>query len=469
MMDDFRPTARLRFHGDPGELARLRHAALRELEAMHRENVFDLPVYSRSLTLPTGERIECRRMGIQDCLVIQAPQPREKARPQPVERAWPVAAPGSFYAIPGCLARYEGLANLDNAIPDGTLAGWSLGLGQAVTVGGRGAAGLPEAQGLPEAGLDREVGVFTLPGGSASGLLFGRSHIPDNAPFSVSCLVRLRQPLEYDYTYDHRGVLNPFRIYFLQTQDGEHFTWDCPGAISPLLGFCSPHLHPGWSETATYPWAPWNEDFSRKVERLAGAKRLEASPCADAPLLAGDGYTDALGQPYPHPYGFILGLQAAGLFVYNGNRLLGARISDFDSQIGYTPVVTDPLDYAVWHHAVFTHDADGTARVYLARQDRSDAWVYEGIQPLCTMDAACQYTVCGVNAWTLHNGLTGADIGAYRMNPVMEVALPRFFHYALSADQAYLLQLEALEGLFVADDHEMAQGAAMGMTSITIE
>jgi len=127
------------------------------------------------------------------------------------------------------------------------------------------------------------------------------------------------------------------------------------------------------------------------------------------------------------------------------------------------------VDLDVWHHVVFTHAADGTARIYLARQDTDDAWAYSGNQPLCAMDTACQYTFSGVNAWTLHNGRTGADIGAYRMNPVMDVALPRFFHYALSAAQAYLLQLEALEGLFVADDHEAAQGAAQGLSPITIE
>ena len=77
--------------------------------------------------------------------------------------------------------------------------------------------------------------------------------------------------------------------------------------------------------------------------------------------------------------------------------------------------------------------------------------------------------MCGINAWTLQNGLTGAEIGAYRMTPVMDVALPRFFHYALSTDQAYLLQLEALAGVFVADDHEVAQATALGLTPITIE
>lgn len=468
-MDAFRPSVRLRFEGDPGELAGLRHAAMRELDTMRRENVLDLPVYARCLTLPTGERIDCRRVGALDSLTITAPWPRPIPAESTSGGATPKVPSGSFYAIPQCLARYQGITSLTNAIPDGDLAGWSLGLGNAVTVRRQGDAGLPEAQGLPEAGLDREVGVFALPGGSGSGLLFGRAHIPDDTAFSVSCLVRLRAPLEYDDTYDARGVDNPFRTYLLRSNDGENFTWDCPGDIAPLLGFCSPHLHPGWSETVTYPWAPWNADFTKNVERLAGAKRLDAPACPEAPLLVGDAYTDALGQAYPHPYGFILGLQATGLFVANGNRLLGARVSDFDRQLGYAPVITDPLDLGVWYHAVFTHDADETVRIYLARQDESRAWVYCGSQPLCAMDEACRYTMCGINSWTLQNGTTGAEIGSYRMTPVMDVALPRFFHYALSADQAYLLQLEALAGVFVADDHEVAQATALGLSPITIE
>jgi hypothetical protein len=469
MLQDFRPTPRLRFRDDAGELAGLRQAALRELDVMRRENVLDLPVYARTVLLPTGERIVCRRTGLLDSIDIQAPSAGRREVWDRGGRTRPVAPEGTFYAIPECLARYEGMTGLTNAIPDGSLAGWSVGLGKAVTVCRPGQAGLSEAQGLPEAGLDREVGVFSLPGGAASGLLFGRAHIPDEAPFSVSCLVRLNAPLAYDSTYDDRNVLNPLRPYFLQSTDGQTFTWDCPGDIAPLLGFCSPHLHPDWSATITYPWAPWNENFNHNIEQLAGAKRLTASPCPEAPLLAGDGYRDALGHDYPYPYGFILGLQAAGLFVYGGNRLLGARISNFETQIGYTPVLTDALEIGLWHHVVLTHDSDGTIRIYLAREDCRQAWTYGGNQPLCAMDAACTSTMCGVNAWTLRNGTTGAAIGAYRMNPAMDVALPRFFHYALSASQAFLLQQEALDGLFVADDHEVAQGAAQGLTPITIE
>lgn len=467
MTRDFRPTARLRYDGDIGELAGLRGQGLREFATMDRENAFDLPVYSRILRLAGGETITCRRVGALDSLEIAAP-PRRESREKVAPRLRPrPEREGYFYAIPDCLARYEGLSGLENGIPDGDLAGWSLGLGNDVAIATPDEAGLAAPQGLPQAGITREPGVFVLPGGSASGLLFGREHIPDGAPFSVSCLLRLHGNLAYDYTYDARDVLNPFRPYFLQSADGSDFTWDCPGSISPVLGFCSPHLNTNWTETVTYPWSPWNADFATQTEQLAGARRVETS-CPDAPLLAGDAYRDATGRDYPHPNGFILGLQAAGLFLYNDNRLLGARLSHFESQFGHTPALTEPLEAEVWYHAVMTHAEDGAVCVYLAREDRSEAGVWSGDQPLCAMDDACVYQASGVNAWTLHNSRTGAAIGAFRMNPAMDVALPRFFHYALSADQAYLLQLEALTGLFVADDHELGQASAAGLTPILI-
>lgn len=468
MNQDFRPTPRLRFAGEVAALAGLRATGLRELAAMDRENVFDLPVYGRSLVLPGGETVVCRRVGALDTVEIRAPRPRERRPADRVGRPELPEREGRFYAIPGCLARYDGLSSLGNAIPDGPLAGWSVGCGRDVAVVAASRAGLAEPLGLEAAGIVRERGVFLLPGGPSSGLLFGRDHIPDSAPFSVSCLVRLRERLEYDYTFDAKSVLNPFRAYLLQSADGRDFTWDCPGSIAPVLGFCSPHLHPGWTETVTYPWSPWNTDFPANTQRLTGARRADTA-CPDAPHLAGDGYRDAAGNAYPHPHGFVLGLQAAGLFLYNGDRLLGARLSHFETQVGYAPALSDPLEIGVWHHAAMTHEADGAVRLYLAREDRTEARAFAGVQPLCAMDAACAYQASGVNAWTLEVGSDRQAIGAYRMNPVMDVALPRFFHYALSPGQAYLLQLEALAGLFVADDHEVAQAAGAGLTPVSIE
>jgi len=327
---------------------------------------------------------------------------------------------------------------------------------------------LPAYAGLPQAGIGREVGVFRLPGGAASGLLYGRGHIPDNAPFSVSCLVRLNAPLKYDYTFDARGVLNPIRNYLLRSDDGAAFVHDCPGDLSPLIGFCSPHLHPGWEEDVTYPWSPWNDDFAASPDRLQGARRAAAG-CDGAPRLIGDDYKDAQGNPYPSPDGFVMGMQAAGVFVTDGNRLLGARLSHFESQFGTTPAVSDPLEIGLWHHVVMAHAADGTVRLFVVREDEAEGAAYAGTMPLCAMDEACAYQASGVNAWTLRNGPDGEAIAASCMNPTMDVALPRFFHYALSPGQAWLLSLEGLSGLFVADDHEAAQATALGLTPIVIE
>ncbi|MHC1791447.1 hypothetical protein [Solidesulfovibrio sp.] len=468
MPDDFRPEPRLRLVGDGARLALLRPDALRELAVMHRENVFDLPVYDRLVEFETGERILCRRVGEQDHVGIFGPgggEPEPAPTPPGPGRA---VRDGEFYAIPECLARYDGLDTLQNAVPGGELAGWTLGLGAGVEVVPAAEAGLPAYPGLPQAGIGREVGVFRLPGGAASGILYGRGHIPDDAPFSVSCLVRLTAPLEYDYTFDARGVLNPIRAYLVHSDDGTTFSHDCPGELSPLLGFCSPHLHPDWAEDVTYPWSPWNEDFATRAEPLLGARRATAV-CDGAPVLAGDGYRDGGGHAYPHPFGFVMGMQAAGMFVAGGNRLLGARLSRFESQFGVVPAVSEPLEIGRWHHAAMTHGADGTVHLYVTPEDAAEGAVYRGVMPRCAMDAACAYQASGVNAWTLRNGPGGEAIAAYRMNPAMDVALPRFFHYALSPQQAWLLSLEALSGLFVADDHEVAQAMALGLSPVTIE
>lgn len=465
---DFRPEPRLRLMGDAERLAPLRRDALRELTVMHRENVFDLPVYDRLVELETGERILCRRVGDQDHIEIIGPRGGQADAAKAPPAARPPRPVGEFYAIPDCLARYDGLDSRQNAIPDGALAGWTLGLGTGVTVVPAAEAGLPAYQGLPQAGIGRAVGVFRLPGGAASGLLYGREHIPDNAPFSVSCLVRLTERLEYDYTFDARGVLNPIRPYLLRTDDGAAFVHDCPGDLSPLIGFCSPHLHPDWEEDVTYPWSPWNDNFAAAPDRLQGARRAAAG-CDGAPVLAGDGYRDALGNPYPHPDGFVMGVQAAGLFLAGGDRLLGARLSHFESQFGTTPAVSDPLEPGLWHHVVMTHAADGTVRLFVTREDQAEGAAYAGVMPLCALDEVCSYQASGVNAWTLRNAKDGEAITAYCMNPAMDVALPRFFHHALSPGQAWLLSLEALSGLFVADDHESAQAAALGLIPVTIE
>ena len=80
MIEEFRPTVRLRFFGDPTRFAPLRREALRELDTLRRENAFDLPVYTRSVRLDSGERIICRRVGEQDVVEIHVHHQAGQAR-----------------------------------------------------------------------------------------------------------------------------------------------------------------------------------------------------------------------------------------------------------------------------------------------------------------------------------------------------------------------------------------------------
>ncbi|QLA21272.1 hypothetical protein [Desulfolutivibrio sulfoxidireducens] len=465
----------IREHGDTLAAAALRPAAWRELDTLVRLNVNDLDVVSRTVRFDDGRVIVCRRVGGRDLVDIHAPRPRSRPRgerepsppPRPVEE-------GFFYVIPGCVARYDGSGDLVNAIPDGPLSGWTVGTGAAVAILPFEDTGLPDPGVVPETGDERVFDAFRLPGGAASGLLYAPGHIPASGAFALSCLFRLRERLEYDYTFDEKGVLSPVRPYVLQSGDGVDFTWNCPGSLSPVIGFCEPMAHPDWVEEVTYPWSPWNEDFSENTEDVAGIKRVEQS-CADAPLLAPDGsagdpYLDAGGKAYPHPHGFVVGMRFVGLFIADGDRLLAGRISDFATGYGYEPILTGSLELGAWHHAVLSYEKDGTATLFLAvhGQEPDDWKTYAAAQPVGAMDMGQDYPASGVNAGYLVNDKSGERISGFRMNAALDIALPRFFHEALDADQARLLHEEAFCGRYVADECEMAAIAAKGLSPIII-
>jgi len=469
----------VREYGDLAATAAMRPDAWRELATMRRLNVNGLAEVSRTVRFDDGRVILCRRSGGRERVHLFAPASRERRMAAVFSETRPRPAPdGHFYVIPGCLARYDGLPGLQNAIPDGPLAGWSLGTGTRAGILPFARTALPTPGVAPGAGWERTFNAFSLPGGEGSGLLYGAGHIPATGAFSVSCLFRLASRLDYDYTFDDRGVLSPIRPYVLQSQDGEIFTWTCPGSLSPVVGFCQPDFHPGWSEEITYPWAPWNEDFARHTETLIGIRRVTQS-CPDAPLLAPDGapdgtagspYRDAREAAYPHPHGFVAGMRAAGLFVADGDRLLAGRITDFSTQYGFAPILTPSISLGVWHHAVLSFAANGATVLHLAAQDQSpDQWAaYETVQPSRAMDMGQGYAASGVNSGSFVSDRTGERISGFRMNAAMDMALPRFFHHALDADQARLLHFEAFFGEFVADAFEAGPLAALGLTPIVI-
>ncbi len=466
-----RPTPVVRLSGDRFAAEGVRGDAMRELQTLDRLNVNDLEVCSRRVRRAGGGVIVCRREFGRRTADIFVPTAQAKQKRPGSGSPTAEERERFVYVVPDCVARYDGLYDLVNNIPDGSLAGWGLGTGRAISILPEGECGLRPGAALPDAGMSREYNVFRLPGGKGSGLLYADGHIPQTGAFSVSCLFRLNAALEYDHDFDDKDVVNPLRTYFLKSGDGTDWTWDCPGSLSPVIGFCSPRLNPAWEETFTYPWAPWNEDFSANTEVLAGAFAAGAA-CPEAPPLAGEpgsAYWDAAGpNPYPHPMGFVTGVQATGLFVYNGDRLMVAKISDYTTQYGYEPIITGAVKIGTWHHAAATYDEDGAAALYLAELDAPEATAWTGLQPKCALDEAFTGARSGVNHWTLSSENTGEIISEYRMNPAMDVALPRFYHYALSAGQAYMLQLEAFGDVFVADDHEAGELAGKGYTPILV-
>ncbi len=464
--------------GDPARTAALRGAGERELAVMRQVNTDDLRICSRTLILPDGSRVVCRREFDREWVTVYAPFSRGGDAPGSSAPRGRPAREGSFYVIPGCVARYDGLGGKDglgNNIPDGDLAGWSLGLGVrtgSIPMAGTGLpepAPLPGGSGLDGEGRGRNFTAFSLPGGSGSGLLYADGHIPRTGAFSVSCMFRLNEVLAFDYGFEEKGILSPILARVLLSDDGDQWTWDCPGSLSPLLGFCSPQMHGDWLESVTYPWAPWNEHFAAQDQSLRGARRID-SRCPGAPLLEGAAYVDARGAAYPHPAGFVTGVQSAGLFIYDGNRLMASKISDFHAQYAYPPILSRRLETGVWHFAAMSYEADGETRLYLARLDGADAALEAGAgrQPVCELDEAFVRAASGVNGYFIVNTQDGSHISQFRMNPAMDLAMPRFFHHALSPDQAELLFLEAAGEAFVADAFEAGELMDKGFTPIVI-
>jgi hypothetical protein len=78
------------------------------------------------------------------------------------------------------------------------------------------------------------------------------------------------------------------------------------------------------------------------------------------------------------------------------------------------------------------------------------------------------YAASGVNSGHFISENTGERISGFRMNAALDVALVRFFHHALDADQARLLHFEAFRGEFAADDFEAGPLAAKGLSPIVI-
>ena len=303
--------------------------------------------------------------------------------------------------------------------------------------------------------------------------------MPGNATFSFSCAFRLNESLEYDYSFDERGILNPVRSYYLKSSDGKKWTWDCPGSLSPVIGWASPQYFTSDAESVTFPWAPWNDDFTH--ESLVTGFRAADNACSGAPRLAdawsaSSPYWDANDppNPYPYPKGFITGMRFFGLFVYNGCQLLCGRLNDFMGQYQLSPIVTPGIGLGQWLHATVVQEADGVLNLYLANKTTKNGAHYsamsllDGMEPPTVYDAPYDYVFVGYNSWYVKLLTNAEKISHFSMNPRIDVCLPRFYGRSLTMAEAMLLHREALDGVFVADDFEVGQIETAGFVPVLV-
>jgi len=450
---------------------------IQQLQLLKNLNIQNLPLYQTSRGYDDGSQITVFRQGNVYSAAVYVP-PKSTIKIPALEK-------GQVYWIPGCVARYDAavlssLAKSDalhwiNSIPTGTLSKEVLRYRSDVSLSARQACGLPVMQSMPEAGITRDGGVFKCSGGVNSGMYLSKEHMPDEAIFSFSCAFRLHKKLEYDYTFDEKGVLNPVRPYYLKKNNGGQWTWDCPGSLSPVIGWASPQYFTADYEKVTFPWSPWNDDFTKKTS-VTGLKAVDIA-CADAPLLADSSpYWDKKDPPnaYPYPKGFIVGMRFCGLFIYNGNQLLCGRINDFTKQYQLSPIITSEISLGQWFHAVVVQGKNGTLNLFLANGAAKDTTQYttmsqiQSMTPPTVYDSKYDYVFLGYNSWDINILTTNERISHFSMNPQIDICIPRFYRRDLTKAEALLLHVEAFGKVFIADDFELGPLEATGFSPVTV-
>ncbi len=218
----------------------------------------------------------------------------------------PVLQPGQFFWIPGCRARYsfknEDLQN-EIYIKPGTIDP-SIDIkntGNGATFLALKDAGLSPLLPSPDGSISRDAKVCYLegaePGTGYSGARLDMSsyNLPTSGAFSVSALVRLRKPIELDYSFTSKTqeldcgytVWNPIKPRILTSEDGENWSAVCPGSAVPLIGWHIPSRFSTHWVRITYPWPSYNTNFVNNYVEQIGYREI-GTVCADEPLMESD-------------------------------------------------------------------------------------------------------------------------------------------------------------------------------------
>jgi|GEM_PF-2994650 len=317
-------------HGDKEKAGALQGLATQFWGQVNNENVYDHKVLSRRLDLPDGSQILVRRNGTLYLTDIYCPTVAEKKQ-EDQPKLIPDLQPGQFFWVPGCVARYGFLNELYNEIP---LKNGSVGEGVSTTNKGVGvsfislkSSGLPGTGVSPDGSISRNYRVIDLAGSdpddpsTAPHLELSSWHIPNNGPFSISCVFRLNEDVICDYSQTTKtGELdNGFQVYneikarLLFSDDGATWYTHCPGGTAPLIGYKIPEKFYDHWVTITYPWPAYNNNFVQNADKAIGYREI-ATVCENEPLLV---------SPYSQDSPYWDKVYTGGLETLSGEFLSG--------------------------------------------------------------------------------------------------------------------------------------------------
>lgn len=475
--------------GDRERAESYRGAALQLKAGLDRGNALDVTQCSATRRYDDGTVIQVDKRYNFYTMSIFCP-PAGKEQQQEEAPVVPGLEKGQFYWVPGCVGRYD-LKTFANSIPKEEYAS-KVKVGRSVRFRNPVKIGIPSPGSIPEVGITRAYNAASMPGDnldsadtSSSGLRFDSMMLPTSGAWSMSCIFRINYPIEYDYTFSQLGVLNVIRPHVLFSRDGVNWRFDCPGSICPLMGYMRPALFSSGYVDMTYPWPPYNNDFSKTVRSYGYKEIMPSGDCPSTPLLGEDFSEDSPywdnvykddweTHPYPLPHGVMIGINFMGMMLYNGNRILAGKIADFESEWELKPIITDEICLGSMHFACVSCDESGKTTLYINRLGSRDVSVYSSAQAkrqFQLLDESGSSLSVSAGGESFHSGdvndSNSSDwFGSYRFSANMDIALPRFYHRELSTKEVELLLREAFGGVFVADDHEAEILIGMGLIPV---
>ena len=184
-------------------------------------------------------------------------------------------------------------------------------------------------------------------------------------------------------------------------------------------------------------------------------------------------------QPFPvcNPRGYMIGMNFIGLAWYNGNSILAGKVCDYETEYNLSPTVSNPLDVGEWYHVCMTYDDSGESKLYISKSGSGNIQTSVAKQSTAAFEcvngfgSGLDYYLSGADYWDMEpeeNSQTTDWKSSWIFSSCMDIGLIRFYHRALSMDEARALLLEAFHGVFVADDHEAAQLVGAGLVPVTL-